>query len=103
MPTITGTSTGGYQIVGNFLLLTIPQFELLFADPPNTEPRQLGYFYVLALGEIEPFPGRILVRGIVSTPGIYVLFPVPLETDEVRYSFYVRWKVASKTWTLNYV
>lgn len=103
MPTITGTATGAYQIVGNFLLLTAPQFELLFGDPPNTEPRQLGYFYVLALGSLTPFPGRILARGIVSTPGLFILFPANFGFSAVRYSLYVRWKVANKAWTLNYI
>lgn len=102
MPTVTGTSTGGYQTVGNFLPLTVPQFELLFGDPPNNEPRQLGYFYVQVLGSLTPFPGRILARGIVSTPGLFVLFPSNFGFSSVRYSFYVRWRVPNKAWTLNY-
>lgn len=103
MPTLTGTSTGGFQIVGNNLVLTAPRFEILFDEPRDNEPKQFGYFYVLANRAFTPFTGFILLRGVVSTPGVSAIFPAVYGFATTRYSFSVRWRVENKAWSLIYV
>jgi hypothetical protein len=102
MPIITGNSSGQYQPIGAFLVLTAARVELRFADNANLEPKNLGFYYMVVVGNTAPFPAAIVARGIVNTPGVYVEFSNVYGFTLVRYSFFVRWKVQGKAWTYTY-
>lgn len=102
MATTTGTSAVGFQDLVSFKVLTVAQMDVRFTSTPNGIPLRLGYFYVSAIQNVTPFQEFVLSRGILYSPGTYMLFPANFGFTTFRYNLRVNWNKSGFVWTATF-
>jgi hypothetical protein len=102
------TTTNGTSVLGNQSLLTggiatNKTFQIQINNQVQPPPKVVGYYHMYAYTVATPAKFWVLRRGILSSPGLWEIIDVTLNSANTLIRVDVDWDIAGLTWTCNIV
>lgn len=93
MPSASGTSQLGGQLIIPYSTITKADFDIFFANSVSDRPVRVGWGWVLVRQNSVQTNKWVLWQGPILRPGIYELFPGDFGFSAFQYAVFVEWNV----------
>lgn len=93
MPSFSGTSILGGQVVAPNSVITAADFDIVFPQMQAISYARVGYGYVFARQNAIPNYNWLLWRGVIAAPGTYTVFPSNFGFSNFQYRLYIDWNI----------
>lgn len=103
MASASGTSIRGLQTLINVSSAPSTVITIGITNQPLPPIRRVGYFYVYQYRNVTPFQCYVVLKGVVSAPGLWQRIPIPLFASDYLYRVDVVWNEPSIPWTVNVI
>jgi hypothetical protein len=101
MGTASGTSVLGRQTLINGTTATNKTISIAISSNPIPPALRLGYYWLYAVTPASPNQSFILLRGVLSAPGIWENWLPNAVSSTYLFRVDVDWDVSGKNWTVS--
>lgn len=100
MPSVSGTSGNGTQLIIGPSTITAADFDIVFPGLLSNLPTRVGYAWVVARQNAAPNFRWLLWHGPIFAPGYYAVFPNNFGFANFQYGLYVDWNFPGLAYTV---
>lgn len=94
MPSASGTSALGGQLIIPYSVITKADFDIFFPGANPEFPKRVGWGWVITRQNSAQTNKWVLWNGPIYRPGTYQLFPQDFGFANFQYSVFVDWNQA---------